>query len=107
MEHLDNDNDDWTTEKITYTAGYNNEQAISYLFLPKKFKPPFQTVLFFPGDGGIFIRNFSIPATSSLDAILRSGRAVLHPVYKGTYERGDGTKGSGPYSTSDYRDQSL
>jgi serine/threonine protein kinase/formylglycine-generating enzyme required for sulfatase activity len=107
VEHLDNDNDDWTTEKITYTAGYSNEQAISYLFLPRRFKPPFQTVLFFPGDGGIFIRNFSIPATSSLDAILRSGRAVLHPVYKGTYERGDGTKGSGPYTTSDYRDHVI
>jgi len=107
VEHLDDNNDDWTTEKITYTAGYGHEQAISYLLLPKKFKPPFQTVIFFPGDGGIFFRSFSIPTTSSLDAILRSGRAVLHPIYKGTYERGDGTKGSGPYMTSDYRDHVI
>jgi formylglycine-generating enzyme required for sulfatase activity/dienelactone hydrolase len=107
VEHLDDNNDDWTTEKITYAAGYGNEQAISYLFLPKKFKPPFQTVVFFPGDGGLFIRTFSLPATSSLDAILRSGRAVLHPIYKGTYERADGTKGSDPHMTSDYRDHVI
>jgi serine/threonine protein kinase len=56
-------------------------KSISALQHPK---PTFQTVVFFPGDGGIFLRNLSLPATSSLDAILRSGRAVLHPVYKGT-----------------------
>ena len=43
------DEEDWTAEKITYAAAYGNERAIAYLFLPKKAKPPFQTVLFFPG----------------------------------------------------------
>ena len=31
-----------------------------------------------------------------IDYVIQSGRAVLYPVYKGTYERADGTKGSGP-----------
>jgi hypothetical protein len=29
-------------------------------------------------------------------AILRSGRAVIYPVYKGTYERGDGMESDIP-----------
>ena len=47
VEHLDKSDEDWTTEKITYTAAYGNEKAIAYLFLPKKGKPPLQTVVFF------------------------------------------------------------
>jgi dienelactone hydrolase len=35
------------------------------------------------------------------------GHAVLYPVYKGTYERADDTKGSGPYLTSTYRDHVI
>ena len=79
-----------TAQKITYTAAYGNEHAVAYLFLPKKGKPPYQTVLFFPGSNALLLRTFSVYPTSSLDAILKSGRAVLYPVYKGTYERGDG-----------------
>ena len=106
VERLDS-SDDWTTEKITYTAAYGNEQTSAYLLLPKKSKPPFQTVIFFPGDSALMLRTFSLPRSAALDAILRSGRAVLHPVYKGTYERGDGTDGSGPYMTSAYRDHVI
>ena len=49
VKRLDSSDEDWTIEKITYTAAYGNEQAIAYLLLPKRSKPPFQTVLFFPG----------------------------------------------------------
>src|SRR5260370_40962818 len=40
-------------------------ESISALQHPK---PPFQTFVFFPGDGGIFLRTLSLAATSSLDA---------------------------------------
>jgi serine/threonine protein kinase len=106
-QNLDSTDEDWTVEKITYTAAYGNEQASAYLLLPKNFKPPLQTVLYFPGDGALFLPTFPLSPTASLDAILRSGRAVLYPVYKGTYEREDGTKGSGPYRTSNYRDHVI
>ena len=106
-QRLDSADEDWTVEKITYTAAYGDEQASAYLLLPKTFKPPLQTVLYFPGDGALFLPTFPLSPTASLDAILRSGRAVLYPVYKGTYERADGTKGSGPYATSNYRDHVI
>ena len=71
------------SEKITYTAAYGNERAIAYLFLPKKAKPPFQTVVFFPGSNALLLRKFSLYPTAALwMPILRSGRAVLYPVYK-------------------------
>jgi len=75
-------------EKISFNAAYNNERIPAYLFLPKNVKPPFQTVVFFPS-----ARVLDIPDSSTLgdlqffDYIVQSGRAVLYPIYKGTYER--------------------
>jgi eukaryotic-like serine/threonine-protein kinase len=104
VEHLDNPDEDWTTEKISYTAAYGNEKAIAYLFLPRKGKPPFQTVVFFPGSNALLMRSFRFYTTASLDAVLRSGRAVLYPVYKSTYERGDGLESDDENMTSAWRD---
>jgi predicted esterase len=104
VEPFGKDEEDWRTEKITYTAAYGHEQAIAYLFLPKKGKPPFQTVVFFPGSNALLLRTFAIYPTAALDGILRSGRAVLYPVYKGTYERGDGMESDVANPTSTWRD---
>src|SRR6202521_3312186 len=104
VEPFGQDEEDWKAEKVTYAAAYGNERAIAYLFLPRKAKPPFQTVLFFPGSNALLLRKFSLYATSALDAILRSGRAVLYPVYKSTYERGDGMESDVASQTSTWRD---
>ena len=99
--------DDWKVERISYTAGYGDEQAVAYLFLPKKAKPPFQTVVFFPGSNALQLRKFTLYNAAALDAILRSGRAVLYPVYKSTYERGDGMESDVPNMTSTWRDHVI
>src|SRR5580698_3081419 len=99
--------DDWKVERISYTAGYGDEQAAAYLFLPKKAKPPFQTVVFFPGSNALQLRKFTLYNAAALDAILRSGRAVLYPVYKSTYERGDGMESDVPNMTSTWRDHVI
>ncbi|MGO9518592.1 MAG: protein kinase domain-containing protein [Candidatus Korobacteraceae bacterium] len=104
VEPFGKDEEDWKAEKITYTAAYGHERAIAYLFLPKKAKPPFQTVVFFPGSNALLLRTFSLYTTAALDAILKSGRAVLYPVYKGTYERGDGMESDVANTSSDWRD---
>jgi cephalosporin-C deacetylase-like acetyl esterase len=56
IQRLDSTNEDWTTEKVSYTAAYGDEQASAYLLLPKKSKRPLQSVLYFPGDGALFLR---------------------------------------------------
>ncbi len=85
---------DWTSERITYSAAYGNEQAVAYLFLPRHSRPPFQTVVIFPGTAAFLGREYSLSTSHAYDivpAILKSGRAVLVPIYQGTYERGSGT----------------
>lgn len=44
---------------------------------------------------------------SSVDFVVKSGRAVMFPVYKGTFERGDGLKSDYPDTTSSWRDHVI
>jgi predicted esterase/predicted Ser/Thr protein kinase len=79
---------DWTKEKLSIDAGYGGERLPLFLFLPKNVRPPFQTVLFFPS-----ARVDLMPSSRNLgdmqfvDYIIQSGRALLYPIYEGTYER--------------------
>jgi dienelactone hydrolase len=107
VEPYGKDEEFWTAQKVTYAAAYGNERAIAYLFLPKRGKPPYQTVLFYPGSNALLLRTFALYSTASLDAILKSGRAVLYPVYKGTYERGDGMESDVANTSSGWRDHVI
>jgi len=106
VEELE-ETDDWRNERVTYTAAYGDETAIAYLLLPKKGKPPYQTVIFFPGSNALLIRKFNPYTTAALDAIVRSGRAVICPVYKSTYERGDGLTSDTADKSSGWRDHVI
>jgi cephalosporin-C deacetylase-like acetyl esterase len=100
--------DDWKCEKITFAAAYGNERVMAYLFLPKRSPPPFQTVMYFPGSGAIHLRSSAtIPERGAIDFVIKSGRAVMFPVYKGTYERGDDLKSDYPNTTSSWRDHVI
>ncbi len=95
----------WKSEKITFDAGYNNERMQAYLYLPKKFQPPFQTILFFPGSGSIYLKKYDPQEEiRRIDFILKNGRALIIPIYKGTYERHDSLKSSTPDGSVFYRD---
>lgn len=82
----------------------------AYLFLPKKIKSPFQTVVFFPSARVLYLDNSSaLGDIEFFDYIIQSGRAVLYPVYKGTYERQDtlvlpGTRGDVDLMTKRFKD---
>ena len=87
---------DWIQEKITFDAAYGGERVIAYLFLPQNSAPPFQTVIYFPGAESINQRSsknlesyYEFPIFLSF--VVKSGRAVLYPVYKGMFERGNET----------------
>jgi serine/threonine protein kinase/dienelactone hydrolase len=82
------DSADWREEKITFNTAYDNERMAAYLFLPKKVQPPFQTVVFFPSARVLDLSDSTtLGDTKFFDYIVQSGRAVLYPIYKGTYER--------------------
>ena len=81
---------DWTEEKIAFDAAYGNERLVAHLFLPRKTPPPYQTVLYFPGASALFeTSSDNQPQLEQFDFVIKSGRAVMFPVYKGTFERGD------------------
>ena len=84
----------WIREKITFDAAYGGERIIAYLFLPANTPPPYQTVIYFPGSASLSTKSsedlenyYEFPLFLSF--IVKSGRAALYPVYKGTFERGD------------------
>jgi serine/threonine protein kinase/formylglycine-generating enzyme required for sulfatase activity/cephalosporin-C deacetylase-like acetyl esterase len=82
--------DDWKEEKISFDAPYGNERITAHLYLPMKASPPFQTVVFFPGANAFHTRSSDNSRyLQYFDFILKSGRAVMFPVYKGTFERWD------------------
>jgi tRNA A-37 threonylcarbamoyl transferase component Bud32/dienelactone hydrolase len=104
-EAVDDANDDWRREKVTFSAAYGNERVIAYLFLPKHSSPPFQTVVFFPGSDALSQRSSEkVLSTRVFDFLIADGRAVLFPVYKSTFERGDGMESDVPNSTTLWRD---
>ncbi len=88
VEGVVQDAADWRVEKITFDVVYAKERMAAYLFIPKKVQPPYQTVVFFPSARVLDIRDSrTLGDVKFFDYIVQSGRAVLYPVYRGTYER--------------------
>jgi formylglycine-generating enzyme required for sulfatase activity/predicted esterase len=84
--------DDWIKQRVTVDAGYDGERLDVLLFIPRRYSPPYQPMLYFGGIDVVLLRqpNESIePGFSQmpLEHIVRSGRAFVVPVYQGTYER--------------------
>jgi formylglycine-generating enzyme required for sulfatase activity/dienelactone hydrolase len=101
----DSSAEDWIRQRITFDAAYGNERVTAYLFLPKHGRPPYQTVVYFPGSNAIHARSFTTsPETSAYDFIVKSGRAVMFPIYKSTFERWDGLHSDYPDESNFYRD---
>jgi hypothetical protein len=92
VEWKDESRDDWIQEQISFEAAYGGERMMGILFLPKNTAPPYQTVIYFPGVQAQW-RQSSREIESDLEFkvflsfIVKNGRAVLYPVYKGTMER--------------------
>jgi serine/threonine protein kinase/cephalosporin-C deacetylase-like acetyl esterase len=102
---------DWIVEKISFDAAYGGERMFAYLYLPRNATPPFQTVVHFTGSAAL-----RTPSSANLeedeyledfDFIVKSGRAVMFPIYKSTFERRDGLESAKPNTSSSYRDHMI
>jgi len=78
----------WSRSKVTFDAAYGHERVTAYLFLPKNAAQPLQTIVCFPSAGAFFVDSSS--EEYELDFLLKSGRALIVPIFKGMYERRDG-----------------
>ena len=77
------------------------------LFLPKRAKAPYQTVVIWPASDVFILRDRRNLSMSFVDYIARSGRAVLYPIYEHTYGRGTSIGGDAQTGTIAHRDQML
>jgi dienelactone hydrolase len=103
-ESVDDESDDWRIERVSYNAAYGGERIGAYLFLPKNTSPPYQAVLYFPHSGGFALNSFHKAEMGYLAFLIKSGRALLFPMYKGLYERRLKTPPSGP---NEFRDMTI
>lgn len=102
------DNEAWKAEVVSIDSGYNNERLTLYIFLPKNYTAPLQPIVFFPGSNGIHESTFDPTFIHSrLDFIIKSGRALIYPIYKGTYERQDDLKSDLQDVTVRYREHVI
>jgi dienelactone hydrolase len=102
------DNEDWVRESVSYAAAYGGERITAQLFLPKNLDPPYQTVLYFPGSAAVSAGPTELLESRSefkynIAFLIKTGRAVLYPAYRGTHERNHGISPSLHWSL----DQSL
>jgi hypothetical protein len=84
----------WRMEKLTFNAAYPDERVIAYLFLPKNVPPPWQPVIYSPAPIGYSVSSSedgrNTQDSSYWDYLILDGRAVVFPIFKGTFERGGG-----------------
>jgi dienelactone hydrolase len=93
VEYREESPGEWIRERVSFDAAYGGERVRAYLFLPANTPPPFQTVIYFPGSAATRVQSSQelesyYEFTMFLSYLVKNGRAVLFPVYKGTFERG-------------------
>ena len=97
--------EDWIRQRVSVTAASGDERLAAYLYLPRRGSPPFQTVVYFPGSAALFQRSFENQGTGLWDFLPKNGRALLFPLYYGTFERGPVLPTDQPDTTAAYRER--
>ena len=105
VESVDDTSPWWRKERVSFNAAYSDERVIAFLFLPRNAARPYQTILFFPGGSAQRERTSQNLELRRVDFLLRSGCAVVYPVYKGMYERHLSSAPTGPNEARDLRIQ--
>jgi eukaryotic-like serine/threonine-protein kinase len=80
---------EWRRERVSFAAAYGNERVLANILIPRNAPPPYQAVIWFPGSYALDLKHSDgdLPFSYYFDFLPRSGRALVYPVYKGTYER--------------------
>ena len=92
----------WTREVVEFNAAYGGERMAAHLFVPRDVAAPYQTVIFLPGSNATRQTSSDQMGLAEIDLIVKSGRAVLWPVYKDTYERSTGLEFTDPNESRAY-----
>jgi eukaryotic-like serine/threonine-protein kinase len=99
LEGVDDSSPHWRRETVSFDAAYGGERVLVHLYFPRNASPPYQSVLYFPSGSALAIRTSGGADVNYVLFVARSGRVLVHPVLKGTYERW--TEVAGPAGTRD------
>ncbi len=78
----------WRRERVSFNAAYNGERMDALLYLPRSARPPYQVIIYCPNAGAMFQQSSESPRDLSvIEALLETRRAIVYPIYAGTYER--------------------
>jgi dipeptidyl aminopeptidase/acylaminoacyl peptidase len=97
----------WKHEVVSVDAGYGGETMRIHLFLPTNASAnlPLQPVIFYPGSGALLAESVDEDSEMRFAGFLvKSGRVLVLPVYKSTFERRDEVKSPWPGEAVQYRD---
>ncbi len=98
---------DWIREDIEFDVPGATSRMVAVLFLPKRFRAPYQTAVIWPASDAFIPRDRQHLSMSYADYVVRSGRAVLYPIFEHTYGRGTYIGEDRPSATIEHRDQVL
>jgi pimeloyl-ACP methyl ester carboxylesterase len=101
------EHDDWVQQRVGFDAAYGDERMEAWLLVPRTGTPPYSSVVYFPGSNAIHTRSSAEFTGRRFAPLLKSGRAVIFPIYKGTYERGDELDSDYPDETNFYKDHVI
>jgi len=90
LSSRDSSDVDWIREDVTVDAPGGGGRLPVVMFLPRRAKPPYQTAVIWPASDALIMSDPKQLPTWILDFIVRSGRAVVYPVYAGTLGRSTG-----------------
>ena len=101
---------DWRHDIVEFNAAFGGERISAHVFLPKRAAPPFQTLVYFPGINALHQRSSRDGLTAMLgnaDYLIRSGRAIVYPIYKATHERQTELTSDFPATSTLFRDHVI
>jgi eukaryotic-like serine/threonine-protein kinase len=98
------ESESWRMELVSFASTYG-ERVPARLYLPRGARPPFQAVLYYPSGAALVYPSSERFPDSEYAFLVRSGRAVLCPVYQNTLERRHPT--AGPNAGRDYYIQAI
>ncbi len=98
----------WIRERVQFDAAYGTERMLLHLYVPTTGTPPYQTVVYWPGWDTFALNNADEYFAKQVDFIVKSGRAVAFPIYRGIFERRVGNARRRPeFGTAEYRDNTI
>ncbi|MBX3174258.1 MAG: protein kinase [Gemmatimonadaceae bacterium] len=98
---------DWIREDVSFPIEGESGPMQVAVFLPKRGTPPYQTAILWPASEAFSGSSPQHITMTFVDYLVRSGRAVVHPILEHTYGRGTPMERHVPTNSVASRDQTI